>query len=192
MRKMHREVNNNNPRILKSMRLLSTNIPRQFSGLQSRLNFIGLSAMNGLTVGLIRGSRGAIKQARYVANQIRSTMQSALKINSPSHVMRDDVGRWIPAGVAEGIKRYSHMIDNAIDDMYNMIVPQTPELAIGANMAVNLSGVGFSNDKPSTKTITNNNNPVINIEKIENHSDSDIPQILEESAWILSREDKRL
>lgn len=192
MSAMHRHINNRIPLILGSIRALSGSMPRSFNGLPSQMNFIGLSAMNGLTAGLIRGSRGAINQARYVANQIRSTMQSALKINSPSHVMRDDVGRWIPAGVAEGIKRYSHMIDNAIDDMYNMIVPQAPELAIGANMAVNARGVGFSNDKPSTKTITNNNNPVIHIEKIENYSDSDIPRILEESAWILSREDKRL
>src|SRR5699024_2278018 len=75
MRAMHREVNNNIPRILGSMRLLSSNIPRQFNGLQSQLSFVGLSAMNGLTVGLIRGSSGAINQARYVANQIRATMQ---------------------------------------------------------------------------------------------------------------------
>src|SRR5690625_7781583 len=99
-------------------------------------------------------------------------MQSALKINSPSHVMRDEVGKWIPAGVAEGIKRYSRMIDSAIDNMYDTIVPHSmPEVAIATNMGTNARGAGFNNDKPSTKTVTNNNNPVINIEKIENRSE---------------------
>src|SRR5699024_8237656 len=135
MKAMHRHINNNIPGILGSLRALAGSMPRAFGGLQHDMSYIGLSAMNGLTAGLIRGSSGPINQARYVANQIRAVMQSALRINSPSHVMRDDVGRWIPAGVAEGIKKHSRLIDSAIDGMYNMIVPQSPELAIGANMS---------------------------------------------------------
>src|SRR5699024_9733860 len=159
MKAMHRHINNNIPGILGSLRALAGSMPRAFGGLQHDMSYIGLSAMNGLTAGLIRGSSGPINQARYVANQIRAVMQSALRINSPSHVMRDDVGRWIPAGVAEGIKKHSRLIDSDIDGMYNMIVPQSPELAIGANMSNNVRGA-----MPSTKSYTNNKNIVVNLD----------------------------
>ena len=46
--------------------------------------------------------------------------------------------------------------------------------------------------KNSSKTIQNDNGVTINIANIENNTDQDIPQVLEEAAWIMERERKRL
>src|SRR5699024_3201088 len=133
MKAMQGQINRSIPLTLGSLRALAGSMPRQFNGLPSQMNFIGLSAMNGLTAGLIRGSSGAINQARYVANQIKSTMQSALKIKSPSRVMRDEVGRWIPEGIAMGIKGNVNAVNDAINWMSDKLVSYSaPELALGS------------------------------------------------------------
>ena len=53
-----------------------------------------------------------------IADNISRTMQQALQINSPSRVMREQIGRQIPAGVAVGIEKYS---DYAIDSVEQVI-----------------------------------------------------------------------
>ena len=44
-------------------------------------------------------------------------MKSALGIHSPSRVMRDQVGIWIPAGIAEGITQGADVAVDAVKDM---------------------------------------------------------------------------
>lgn len=40
-----------------------------------------------------------------------------LGIKSPSRVMRDQVGKWIPAGIADGIIKYSSPISDAMKSL---------------------------------------------------------------------------
>lgn len=68
---------------------------------------------------------GIIKGINSKAADLKSTMttlaadalaaaKTALGIESPSKVMRDRIGRWIPAGIAAGIKQYGGMVDDAM------------------------------------------------------------------------------
>ncbi|MFD1902456.1 hypothetical protein GQR36_25050 [Enterococcus termitis] len=69
--------------------------------------------------------------ARSVANSITNTMKSALDINSPSRVMRDEVGRFLPQGVAEGIEKDTGVALSAIDKLSNLLSGRiTPEAAL--------------------------------------------------------------
>nr|WP_319218578.1 tape measure protein [uncultured Trichococcus sp.] len=170
-----------------------------YNGLPNSMRSIGLYAMSGLNGGLMAGSGSVLATARSIANSVAATMQAALKINSPSRVMRDDVGRWIPEGLAEGIRGNAASVYEEINRISAGVVKGgSPEMALGLNGMTALSaGYATINNNSravtdASQTITNNNRPVIHIEKIENHSDSDIPKILEESAWILSREGSRL
>ena len=148
------------------------------------------------------GSGSVLATARSIANSIAATMQAALKINSPSHVMRDDVGRWIPEGLAEGIRGSAARVYQEIQKISTGITAgikiATPEMALGLNgmTAMSAGYASITNNSravtDASQTITNNNRPVVHIEKIENHSDSDIPKILEEAAWIMSREESKL
>lgn len=173
-----------------------------YNGLPNSMRSIGLYAMSGLNGGLIAGSGSVLATARSIANSIAATMQSALKINSPSHVMRDDVGRWIPEGLAEGIRGSAARVYQEIQKISTGITAgikiATPEMALGLNgmTAMSAGYATITNNSravtDASQTITNNNRPVVHIEKIENHSDSDIPKILEEAAWIMSREESKL
>ena len=145
------------------------------------------------------GAGAVMATAAGIANSVAAVMRSALKINSPSRVIRDKVGKSIPEGLAKGISGSASVVYDALNRMTDGIVKfSTPELALGLNGMTAMSA-GYStitnNSRAVTdasQTITNNNRPVVHIEKIENHSDSDIPKILEEAAWILSREESKL
>ncbi|NUK30989.1 phage tail tape measure protein [Parageobacillus sp. VR-IP] len=64
---------------------------------------IGKNTVQGLIDGL-NSMIGPLQQkAREIANIVESTMKTTLKIKSPSQRMRDEVGRWIPAGIIEGM-----------------------------------------------------------------------------------------
>lgn len=169
-----------------------------YNGLPNSMRSIGLYAMSGLNGGLLAGSGSVLATARSIANSVAATMRAALKINSPSRVMRDDVGRWIPEGLAEGIRGNAASVYEEINRISTGIRGGSPEMALGLNGMTAMSA-GYStitnNSRAVTdasQTITNNNRPVVHIEKIENHSDSDIPKILEEAAWIMSREESKL
>lgn len=170
-----------------------------YNGLPNSMRSVGLNAMAGLNSGLNAGAGSVLATARSIANSVAATMRAALKIKSPSRVMRDDVGRWIPEGLAEGIRGSAASVYEEINRISAGVVKGgSPEMALGLNGMTAMSA-GYStitnNSRAVTdasQTITNNNRPVIHIEKIENHSDSDIPKILEEAAWIMNREGSKL
>ncbi|WP_152658298.1 tape measure protein [Oceanobacillus sp. CFH 90083] len=121
------------------MSRLSTNMTSPFNSLPGRMSSIGSSAMSGLNAGLNGGAGRVMSTARNIASRVASTMQKALKINSPSHLMRDDVGRWVPAGIAVGIEDNAKLVYRALDDLAaGMIKPVSPEVALGTSaMAYN-------------------------------------------------------
>src|SRR5699024_10590761 len=89
---------------IKSMRKLSTDLTNPFNSTPSKFRTIGLNAMSGLNAGLNAGRARVMSTARSIANSVAATMKNSLRIQSPSKVMKDDVGRWIPEGIAEGIE----------------------------------------------------------------------------------------
>src|SRR5699024_12267307 len=91
---------------------------------------IGSQAMSGLNSGLWGGKDRVMATARNIANSVASTMRSALRIHSPSRVMRDDVGFEIPAGVAEGIEGNASSVYKALDSLSNKMRVSTPEVAL--------------------------------------------------------------
>ncbi len=44
-----------------------------------------------------------------------------LGIHSPSRIFRDEVGKWIPAGMAQGIDKASGLVEDSIDGLTDMI-----------------------------------------------------------------------
>lgn len=111
--------------VARDMPLVFDNTPREFRS-------IGQNVMNGLVWGLNNGRSRVMSTARSIANSVASTMQNALKIKSPSGVMRDDVGRWIPEGMAEGIDKSADVVYDTIDKLKSgMMKMSTPEFALG-------------------------------------------------------------
>jgi phage-related minor tail protein len=98
-----------------------------------------------------------------------------------------------------------------IPNIPNVRLPRVPSLDVGTDrvkadglamlhkgesvVPADVVGGGYSNDNAMMKELIKalrEYKPTINIEKIENNSDSDIPRILEQSQWILDRQRGRL
>jgi phage-related protein len=74
-----------------------------FAGAGSWLYSAGANILRGLTSGMKGAVGAAINAAKNAAQQVINGLKSALGIGSPSKVAADEVGRWIPPGITQGI-----------------------------------------------------------------------------------------
>lgn len=121
----------------------------------------GYNLIMGLAEGIGNAASDAVRAAKNVASDILSSVKGFFGIHSPSRVMRDQVGKFLPEGIAAGIdKGASSALDSmdslnddllsiAIKDFVNKIPSAqalirgnlTPETALGTNR-VGMSSVG--------------------------------------------------
>lgn len=78
-----------------------------------------------------------------IASNAFSAVKSFFEIGSPSKLMRDEIGRWIPPGIAEGIEGSTDSLTNAMQDM-------AAEAAGSYDMNVLMSPAGGSTSGGST------------------------------------------
>lgn len=100
--------------LINDMKSKAQELPPVFDAIRGSMVSSGEYAMSGLAVGLANGAGQAYSMAESIASNIRSKIKSALDIHSPSRVMRDEVGRWIPAGIAVGMERNADVVDSPL------------------------------------------------------------------------------
>lgn len=98
-----------------SCRSTSSQMVGAFSGLSGSMYSAGSYAMAGLRNGIAAGGAAAIAQARSIANQVAATVNSALKIHSPSRVL-DQSGQFAGQGLAGGIQKTGALVQKAAND----------------------------------------------------------------------------
>ena len=101
----------------------------------------GTSIGEGLMSGIYAMAGSVAAAAANIAANAVAAAASELKINSPSKVFRDKIGRAIPEGWALGIDKYSYYVDDSMKDLSNDIIEAgdalsgkislTPESALG-------------------------------------------------------------
>jgi phage-related protein len=96
---------------------------------------VGENIMNGLVKGIANGFSWVKAKITELGSNIVSWAKSILHINSPSKVMRDQVGRAIPEGIALGITKNSHLVKNASDKLNSMFTSGNQGVSIRAAMA---------------------------------------------------------
>ena len=105
----------------------NSNAKSVVSGLKSvSLSDVGHWMMEGLKSGIVGAAKGLMSIAAGIANRIKHTLQSALKIGSPSRVMRFEVGKWIPAGLAIGMLENEDMVTNAANSLAQAAMVSLP------------------------------------------------------------------
>ena len=88
-----------------------------------------VSVGGNLSLGLasgIRSNSGAVSAA--ARETVRAAVAAAKaegKIHSPSRVMDSDVGKWMPLGMAAGIRKHTKDVENASGEMANASVEAT-------------------------------------------------------------------
>lgn len=116
------------------------NIVSTLSSIPSRVVSIGADIVRGIWNG-IQSMVGWIgQQISGFVSGILGGFKSALGIASPSKVMRDQIGKWIPAGVAEGIVENEDEPVQAFDDMQRKLL----------DTAVDVNGLNFNSQLDST------------------------------------------
>ena len=128
-------------------------IPELFSQFASAFRSVdwasvGRSIIDGIVNGVRSAASSLFSSLRDLASQALEAAKSALKIGSPSRLFADEVGQWIPAGVAVGIednvpalaKQIQHMVDATSFNLSRMqttpVRPGTADRSIVINQNI--------------------------------------------------------
>ncbi|MBT2427253.1 hypothetical protein J7F02_16630 [Streptomyces sp. ISL-112] len=124
------------------MRGLPGRISSAIGSLGSLLVGKGRDVVRGLWSG-IKGMGGWLRSQliSFAKNSIPGPIAKALGISSPSKLMARAVGRWIPAGVVEGIKGGAGAV---VRTMRNLVPPPSVPSFAPANASAGAGGFGSS------------------------------------------------
>ncbi|MEK5422057.1 phage tail tape measure protein [Viridibacillus sp. FSL R5-0477] len=131
---------------------IRTGTTDEFVTMKTSMKSIGKDTIKGLMAGMEDMEKPLQKKAQSIADSISKTIASALKIKSPSRVMMG-LGKWIPAGLAEGMEQNMSAITNAAQKMANATMPN-----------INPGGYssGFGGSSVSNIDNTRSYQPVVN------------------------------
>lgn len=88
----------------------------------------GKQLISGFISGIKSMAGAVMEAAASIANAAKAKIQSALKIHSPSRVMRDEVGVYIPAGLAEGMLANIGAVTDAAQRVADAAVVSAPPI----------------------------------------------------------------
>lgn len=103
-----------------------------FNELPQRMLEIGHNIVEGLKNGIKNAWNNLTGWVQDLASNLIQGFKDTLQIGSPSKVFRDDIGVWIPAGIAEGIEDGMSSIDTAMADMTAEMLPDQMSMVSSA------------------------------------------------------------
>ena len=151
-------------------------IKQQVKNIFTADNFIdlGKNIVTGIISGITKKAKDLYDSLKNLASEALSAAKKKLKSNSPSKLFRDEVGQWIPAGIAVGIDKNLDYVTSALDNMVNTMVPEV-------NSA--LSGTVPGSAMTGNTTTTNYGGVTINVNAQDGQSAREIAQ---EVSYILN------
>lgn len=141
---------------------LVNNIVNTVKELPSKMLEIGKNIVQGLINGIKSMASGAQQTIANFGNGLVDGLKSKLGIHSPSRVFRDEIGKFIPRGIAVGIEADTDEAIKAIDNMNNDIMNEM-------NRAVAIE-TGSINATASVKS----NNSMLNVIQLQASFDGSV------------------
>jgi phage-related minor tail protein len=137
--------------LLSWVRGLPARIAASVGSLSGLLVDKGRDIVRGLYNG-VRGMGGWLKSQliSFAKSMIPGPIAKALGIASPSRVMRDQIGRWIPAGIVEGVEDGAGAVDAT---MRNLVSVPTAGQATAATVARHTAAAGASAGSGSAEVV---------------------------------------
>ncbi|MDA9472302.1 phage tail protein [Enterococcus sp. 5H] len=83
---------------------------------------IGKNIMDGFINGIMNQAKKLWDELGKIVDKVKGFFTSTFKIHSPSRWMRDEIGAMLPAGLAIGIERNAHIVDQPMDDLASKVV----------------------------------------------------------------------
>lgn len=134
---------------------------------------IGANIVNGIAQG-IRGAWGSVTSAiGALTDMIPKKIRSLLGIHSPSRVMRDMVGKFIPQGIAVGMTSQEGFISSHAQKLKDQLIGSMSNISLPS---IGLAGGSLAAAGKSTSTTSNQ----ITINVNGANPDSVVPQIKRE------------
>ena len=93
------------------------NLIEAVSGLPDKMKSIGSNIVSGIWNGISSGWSWLRDKVSGLASSLYESAKEALGIHSPSKVFADEVGKWIPAGIAVGIDKNAKTALNSVRDL---------------------------------------------------------------------------
>lgn len=109
--------------------------------LPAKFEQAGKDMVGGLIKGAASMAAGLIKVFEDMAKQALAALKSAMGISSPSKVFADEVGVWIPAGIAQGIKAGTPAMSAALAASMRTL-PMTANVALAGASRGSAIGLG--------------------------------------------------
>lgn len=115
---------------------LVNNVVKGISELPGKLLNLGRQAVEGLWNGIMNAKDWLLGQIGSFVSGIIDGFTSAFKIGSPSRVMRDEVGRWITPGIADGITGNMGSLTSAMAEVKDIIAGQIDSVQTRVSAAI--------------------------------------------------------
>lgn len=170
----------------------------------STMRYVGSMISQGLASGMYSALGAVTAAANALVAQAERAAQAKAKINSPSHLFRDNVGRYIAQGIAVGIEQNTSDVTDSLayvqkemsafkfdaEDLLglgNNTLSQSLKMSLGLAQAQSEKSESGTNAKINNQyTFNYNGNKVDETEK------RDIQHLMKEMAWYTNREQERL
>ena len=78
---------------------------------------IGMNILEGIKNGILGAVDSVVSAAKNAASSIYNAITDFFRIGSPSKLMRDDVGHWLPPGIAVGVENNMTPVEKAMTDL---------------------------------------------------------------------------
>ena len=132
-------LNNMNSKAINGIRNVANAIINGLANLPSNMLKIGKNIVLGIYNGIANSMSWLVSKVKSFASGIIKGFTSALGIHSPSTLMADKVGQWIPKGIAVGITANSDSLNSAINGIQkDLMTALNPNIATGMNLSPNI------------------------------------------------------
>lgn len=104
-----------------------------FKEIPNKIKNVGMDIVKGIGNGITNGTQWIKDKIKSFVGNVTKFIKKVFKIGSPSRLMEDEVGQWIPKGIAVGINANTDAVQDAMQSMVDL----TPSLT--GNMSMNSS-----------------------------------------------------
>lgn len=116
-----------NPKFKEWVDGLLAKIKAWFAGMKD----IGKNILDGLWSGISNGTKWLLDKVKEWCGSIMKGIKAFFGIKSPSRVMRDEIGKMIDAGLAEGLEGNIDMVKSAMDNVGVTVINSAEDMRKG-------------------------------------------------------------
>lgn len=133
------------PTVISKIPGFITQLLNSFGELLTGIKDVGGNMIRGLWNGIQDVKGWIIDKIKSLGNEVIGAIKGIFGIHSPSTVMRDEVGKYVSLGFAEGIMDNLNPVENAMNEMENLALrDMQSSIAYDVNGSSSLDS-GFSN-----------------------------------------------